>query len=227
MTLENKSYNLLKGLLSVGEVGDLDKVLCPLFKNKDLILSAQLKDYFMGPVSCLEELRTPQVDNPLRILNFLREKEFFKQLESLAQDYLKSSQVEVLGSHMLLKTARTGREIPWHQDLAYWEAPENIQAVTFLIPMGPTDESCGGLRYYRPSVTQLLPHNLVIPQKEGANALQLEIDLPDEQVDILRTSVGDVIMHFPKSIHSSFSNLSSNDRNLLVLIFFNPEDKAI
>lgn len=174
------------------------------------------------------ERSLPQILSPIDYIPWLKESEYVRNCEAIAQQVLQEDEQAVLkASHAILKPALHGSTTPWHQDKAYWGYGIKPRMVNFWMPLEDATIE-GGCLWYIPSsygiegqdgfdVLEHQPinndpriHGLELTEK-GASAVNLDDAVP------AKTPAGGVVIHFPYSLHYAGPNKTDVDRRAFII----------
>ena len=191
-----------------------------MYLDKTLLKKGLLKDFHTGKYAHFNTISLPQVDNPHLVNNCLLELDLWKVIRDIACAELKKEEVTLFATHMMLKRSKDiNSRVLWHQDIAFWKGYHGLKtAVSVLVPTISTSKSNGGLKYLKTFYKNLLPHKL--KKKNGMNLfIEISKEVEDREGMDCKTELGDVVIHYPTSVHMSYPNLSEKDRNIFVAIF--------
>ena len=159
------------------------------------------------------ELREPKLVQTRYVRNALQ----------LASELLDVPKEKVTYGGMLLiyKPPAAGRDVPWHQDEAYWEMPtKHCHSLSVWLPLDDVTVESGCM--------QFLPKShqgdfLTYRQPEGAQPLVL-----DEPVDLSAAvacpiPAGGATFHHCRTLHYTGPNVSPNPRRVFTTIFHGPQ----
>jgi hypothetical protein len=109
-------------------------------------------------------------------------------------------------------------EVAWHQDDAFKSTVKHMRSLHFWIPLQDTDEPSGCMRYVKSSHRgPALPH-----RKDALGQLFVDRDLIDlSSTTSCEAKLGDVIVHTPRTLHSSFP-VTCNLRRRAWILHFGP-----
>ena len=209
------SYKVISNLLQVKSILDLDIITQGMYKDRSLLDKGFLKDFYTGKCSKFKEITLPQVDNPHCFNKSILDLDIWKFLYSIASDELQKKEPHLFATHMMLKKGESNySEVVWHQDGSFWKKEERlIESVSILIPTVATSKNNGGLRYLKTLYKNFLSRN------STSQNILIDKELDNKEGKDCETVLGDVIVHYPKSVHMSYPNLSKKDRNIFVAIF--------
>ncbi|MCO4762929.1 MAG: phytanoyl-CoA dioxygenase family protein [Myxococcales bacterium] len=178
-----------------------------------------------GPVW---QIVSPHHHRP-RVLHALRQ----QRLARVAAACLGAHTLQMLQEVLLIKPARIGGSIGWHQDRTYagYFDPPNLLSIR--IALGAEDQAHGGLRVLKGSHRWPIPHTSDYGASELTDtgyATACELMGPEavsgaEQRVELRP--GDVSLHHCRTLHSSGPNRSDADRLTVVAHVFDPRAKLV
>ncbi len=170
----------------------------------------------------------PQILSPIDYIPWLKESQYVRNCEAIAQQVLQKEEPSVLSaSHAILKPGQHGSTTPWHQDKAYWGYGTTPQRVNFWMPLENASVE-GGCLWYIPSACDIKGqdgfdvlehqpinndpriHGLELTEK-GASAVHLEEAVPAE------TPAGGVVIHFPYTLHYAGPNKTDIDRRAFII----------
>lgn len=116
-----------------------------------------------------------------------------------------------VGGHMILKPARHGSELPWHQDEAYWDPGLAYEAVGVWMPLDEATLESGCLQFIPGSHrADVLPHHHV-GGDPTVHALEADEVDPDTAVAV-PIAAGGAVVHHCRTLHYSGPNRSGNVR---------------
>lgn len=106
--------------------------------------------------------------------------------------------------------------IDWHQDDAYKSSVREMRSLHFWIPLQDTSEPDGCMRYIRGSHRgPVLSH-----ARDQLGNLSVDSNLLDQTaIASCEMSLGDVLVHTPRTVHGSFAVTSGEIRRAWILHF--------
>ncbi|XP_065183443.1 uncharacterized protein LOC135814272 [Sycon ciliatum] len=127
----------------------------------------------------------------------------------LAAEFVGES-IALFASHYFCKMPRSGQEVLWHQDGAYWPL-KPMKVVSLWLAVDHSSRENGCLRVVRGSHRQALKE---LSRAGGDNVLSsyTDVDIREEDVVDIELQPGDVEIHHPNIIHGSEANTSDKRR---------------
>ena len=118
--------------------------------------------------------------------------------------------------HAIYKSPLSG-SVKWHQDQAYKARVKEMQSLHFWIPLHDISSDKGGMKYIAGSHKEkFFPHN----KHPLSDTLFVSEDRINElNVVKLQVVIGDVVIHLPKTLHSSLPNMSDEKRKAWIVHF--------
>jgi hypothetical protein len=166
-----------------------------------------------------------QVMSPDLLYAEMRDTACFRNARRLACQLLGIREDELAGffTHMIFKPAGDGRDVPWHQDEAYWDQPRTrAHSLSVWIPLDPVGVE-GGCLQFLPGSHQgdVLRHR---PQPNGE-----PIVLDDPSVDLgaavaCPLPAGGASFHHCRTLHYSAPNRSGVQRRAWSIAFHAPPE---
>ena len=208
------SYKVIPNILCVKSLLDLDIMTQEMYRDPILLNKGVLKDFHKGSCSHFKEINIPQVDNPHLFNKSILDLDIWKCLHNIASKELKKN-VSLFATHMMLKkTESANSEVAWHQDGSFWKKEDRlIKSVSILIPTVSTSKNNGCLKYLKTLYKNFLPKN------DTSQKITIDKELESKDGIDCNTTLGDIIVHYPKSVHMSYPNLSKKDRSIFATIF--------
>jgi hypothetical protein len=169
--------------------------------------SAGIIDQIFGP-----ELREPKLAQTAYVRNALR----------LAAGLLGCAPEQVTYGGMLLiyKPPGAGRDVPWHQDEAYWEFPDKLcHSLSVWMPLDDVTVESGCMQFLPKS------HHgdfLTYRQPAGAQPLVLEDPVDVSGAVACPIPAGGATFHHCRTLHYTGPNVSSRARRACTTIFHGP-----
>lgn len=163
------------------------------------------------------EQRTPQINVAIRFEPKLRETRVFKAAHAIARQLL-GDDVNYSYDHAIYKPARSNRDVPWHQDLAYGGRADAICCnANFWIPLQEATVANGCMWFIPHShLGGLLPHRPV-----GGNPLvhTLECDVNASKAVACPLPPGGCTIQHGKTLHYTGPNSTDNPRRAWIINF--------
>ena len=209
------SYKVIRNILRLKSILDLDLMTKEMYMSQLLLNKGLLKDFHKGSCSHFKEINLPQVDTPHLFNKSILGLDLWDAIYNIACKELKKKEVTLFATHMMLKKAESANsEVAWHQDGSFWKKEDRlIKSVSILIPTVSTSKNNGGLKYLKTFYRSLLPRD------DASQTVIIDKELEDRDGVDCETFLGDIIVHYPTSVHMSYPNLSKKDRNIFVAIF--------
>jgi ectoine hydroxylase-related dioxygenase (phytanoyl-CoA dioxygenase family) len=156
-------------------------------------------------------------------------------LPELVGALLRATKVNLYEDSVLVKEPGARERTVWHQDLSYFHV-DGEQLCTTWVPLDPTDETTGAVRYargshawrevYRPN---LFVSSMPIPGTEGE--LVPDVDAlaaaGDAEVLTFTTEPGDVVVHHARTLHAAGGNRSSTARRRAISVRYCGDDARV
>ena len=123
--------------------------------------------------------------------------------------------IALFATHYICKPLKTGQQVRWHQDGAFWPL-EPMEVITLWLAVTESDPGNGCLRVIPKTHTMELEG---MREAEDGSVLGSEIDaqVDEEQAVDLTLAPGDVSVHHPNIVHSSSANTSDRWRRALTI----------
>jgi Phytanoyl-CoA dioxygenase (PhyH) len=156
--------------------------------------------------------QVPQVLQPEKLVPELGETALARNGRALAAALLgaDAARLEAWG-HMIVKPARFGGELPWHQDEAYWHPGFDYHAVGVWVPLDPATPESGCLSFLPGSHRGDVRAHAHIggdPSVHGLVALHVD----DAAAVSLPVAPGGAAVHHCRTLHRSAPNKSAHVR---------------
>jgi ectoine hydroxylase-related dioxygenase (phytanoyl-CoA dioxygenase family) len=156
-------------------------------------------------------------------------------LPELVGALLRATKVNLYEDSVLVKEPGARERTVWHQDLSYFHI-DGEQLCTTWVPLDPTDETTGAVRYargshrghevYRPN---LFVSSMPIPGTEGE--LVPDVDalatVGDAEVVTFTTEPGDVVVHHARTLHAAGGNRSATTRRRAISVRYCGDDARV
>lgn len=136
------------------------------------------------------------------------------RLLNVAEQFI-GPDIALFATHYICKEPSVGREVPWHQDGAFWPL-EPMEVVSLWLAVGPSTIDNGCLEVvpgsHRSELQELVPSG---PDE----ALSRKTPMAAEPVDAIALELepGDVSVHHPAILHGSKPNQSTSWRRGLTI----------
>lgn len=164
------------------------------------------------PYNSEGEDHVPQVLYPTSRLPRLADTILHRNARSIAQQ-LFGLPNESIGAwdHMILKPARHGSELPWHQDEAYWDTGFRYRAVGCWVPLDDATVHNGCLHFLPGShLGAILPHRHI---GDDPSVHGLETDVADDSAAVaVPLAAGEATFHHCRTLHRSGPNTTDGIR---------------
>jgi ectoine hydroxylase-related dioxygenase (phytanoyl-CoA dioxygenase family) len=114
-------------------------------------------------------------------------------------------------SHMILKPARIGGQLPWHQDEAYWDPDFRYRALGVWVPLDAATVSSGCMHFKPGSHTgPILAHEHVNNDPEVHGLVAPSVD--DDGEVAVELQPGGATFHHCRTLHRTPPNVSDHVR---------------
>ncbi len=136
---------------------------------------------------------------------------------------------DILGPDILLwdsgyviKEARDGHHVSWHQDLTYWGLDSDL-VVTARVALSPATAANGGMRFIPGShVTGQHPHRDTYAEDNILHRGQTVEDVAEDQAVHITLAPGQMPLHHGWTLHASGPNPTDDRRIGLTLQYLAP-----
>lgn len=113
--------------------------------------------------------------------------------------------------HMILKPARVGGELPWHQDEAYWDERLTYKAVGCWVPLDPATVESGCMHFIPGSHLGEVRAHRHIDDDPNVHGLFTEDVDPSQEVAV-PVPIGGATFHHNRTLHRTTPNVSERVR---------------
>jgi ectoine hydroxylase-related dioxygenase (phytanoyl-CoA dioxygenase family) len=136
------------------------------------------------------------------------------RLLDLAEIFL-GRNIALFATHYICKEPRTGREVLWHQDGAFWPL-EPVHVITMWVALTDSRPDNGCLKVVPGShTTRLL--EMVEAGQDTVLPFEIPVDVDEREAVELVLAPGDVSVHHPNIFHGSEANSSDRWRRGLTI----------
>jgi ectoine hydroxylase-related dioxygenase (phytanoyl-CoA dioxygenase family) len=148
---EQVEFFATEGYLSLARLADLDEIEALRTVYDEIIAGPDgYRLHFEsrrddGSLEVIEQVLMPELQRPELVRSpwFAQSRRLACRLLGIAEDELQSG-----ATHMIYKPANAGRDTPWHQDEAYWDAPrERAHAVSVWMPLDDVTVDSGCMQF--------------------------------------------------------------------------------
>ena len=117
-------------------------------------------------------------------------------------------------SHMILKPAVIGGELPWHQDEAYWDETKEYRALGCWIPLDPATADSGCMTFLPGShLGEVRPHRHLNDDPEVHGLVVRDLEALDESAAVaVPLAPGGATFHHCRTLHRTPPNVSDRVR---------------
>ncbi len=119
--------------------------------------------------------------------------------------------IALFASHYISKPARTGRQVLWHQDGAFWPL-DPMEVVTLWLAVDHSGPDNGCVRLVPGSHRQDLQAMRDRDDVDNVLGSEIAVDVDEDDAVDMVLSPGDVEVHHPRIVHGSKANTSDNRR---------------
>ncbi len=169
-------------------------------------------------------LRVPQILRPHLDAPALRRTRFYHAAEGLARALL-GPQARFTFDHIIMKPAREGAAVPFHQDEAFRDPAMKYQEITIWLPLQPVDMHNGCMQFIPGShLGEVLAHR---HGNGGGRVHALECFGYDQAAAVsCPLPLGGCTVHTGRTVHGSGANQSAAPRYAYSLVFECPPAKC-
>ena len=154
----------------------------------------------------------PQVLQPELLVPSLHETACVRNGRRLAARILGAEQSALqTWGHMILKPARVGAALPWHQDEAYWHPGFEYRALGVWLPLDAASAESACMAYVRGSHTGGVRRHAHIDEDASVHGLYTD-DVDASGAVSVPAAVGSAVLHHCRTLHSSLPNRSAHAR---------------
>ena len=183
-----------------------------LINNPDITIERAACPHLPGGISN-SQLIDEELSN--KFLQFGFNKKIIKVVSEIIGD-----DIILWSMHPMIKAAKTGKEIPWHQDGKYWPI-EPLATVTVWIALGDVNKDNGCMQFIPGShKNNLLPHKQKKKNDENYGSLDLHIDknsFSEEYKTYCEIKKSEISIHDVFLLHKSDPNISNTERRALAI----------
>jgi ectoine hydroxylase-related dioxygenase (phytanoyl-CoA dioxygenase family) len=186
-------YCVFPNVLSAAEVGDSRRVLEKLMAD--------------NPAQRPEHLTEPHVKNPA-LLELCRHPKVIAAVKAVLGENL-----ALIMSHLIVKPAREGKKVSWHQDRPTWASVKGTDIVTVWLAIDDADSDNGCMKVI-PSSQEGFPEMEIVYYK-GEDVFDLKVNVSPElekRAVPIELSAGDISIHDSYILHGSDANHSDRRR---------------
>ena len=154
-----------------------------------------------------------EINHSIRLNPTLKSSKIYRTCQNLSANIYQKRMFRTY-DHAIYKNPNSG-SVHWHQDQAYKYTIKKMDNIICWIPLQDTDIKHGCMRYISlKEINKLVSHNTNNTSKT------LEAEIPEDvSITSCETNVGDMILHLPLTLHSSFPNNSDEVRKAWILHF--------
>lgn len=210
--LEHTGHAKVDSLFSEADLKEAETIIDRLMFSQSALV--RYSRHCMGAQKTSGECRQIELIKPFLLSRKLRGCALFRTARAISSGLL-NAKAHYQFDHAIYKGGGEPATIPWHQDQAYTGSKIAIPSIHLWIPFQDTDRHNGGMEFITGNPGTLLPHR---PVTEGQKALTL-VSLPDNPIEALQVTRGDVSIHNNFTIHRSGSNRSDQTRKAWILHF--------
>lgn len=151
----------------------------------------------------------PQIIAPEAALPALRETAFWRNGHALAAQLLGADPAKLHGwGHMILKPARVGEALPWHQDEAYWDPAFDYRALGCWMTLDEATPESGCLRFLPGSHRGDVRVHRHIDDDPKVHGLVTDDADESQALDVPVPAAG-ALLHHCRMVHASNPNRAS------------------
>ena len=186
-------YCVFPSVLSASEIVDSRRVLEKLMAD--------------NPTQRPEHLTEPHVKNPA-LLELCRHPKIIAAVKAVLGENL-----ALIMSHLIVKPAREGKKVSWHQDRPTWESVKGTDIVTVWLAIDDADSGNGCMKVI-PNSQEGFPEMEIVYYK-GDDVFNLKVDVSPELEKLavpVELAAGDLSIHDSYILHGSDANLSDRRR---------------
>ena len=200
------------------------------FLNLSIIkaIKKELKVYLKKQVNLKKKQFHLTKDNKINSVhnikfNWIRKLQNLKKTKKITSSLL-GDNPKKFGAELFAKPAKTGLNVPIHQDNFYWNTKTG-NALTMWIALNESNKKNGGIFYFKKShKTGLQKHKLSF-HPGTSQKLSEKINLKKFKKFTPSLKPGDCIVHNSLIIHGSNKNLSNKTRSGLTLRYISKNEK--
>ena len=213
---KNQGYVVSNKYLSENLINSITSTYDEFIKNNShLTLEEMASPHILGGVRMTHKVN-PELSNSF--LEIGKNKEIISQVKKIL-----GADIILWGMHVMHKSAKTGKKIPWHQDGTYWPiTPKATCSVWIAITDVDTSNGCMQFipKSHKRGMLEHLQEDKVQDDGELKGSLDLKIDeksFDENQSVNCIIKRGQVSFHDTYLLHSSNANFSEDPRKAIVL----------
>lgn len=176
------------------------------------------------PYNAAGEDLAPQVLHPSARYPQLRDTLLHRNGRSIAEQLLglESDDIDTW-DHMILKPARHGSELPWHQDEAYWDTGYRYMAMGCWVPLDDATTDNGCLHFLPGSHTGPVLDHRHIDDDPAVHGLETDV-ADDSAARPVELVAGEATFHHCRTLHRSGPNVTDGVRRAYATEFQRPPE---
>jgi len=159
----------------------------------------------------------PQIIAPEKLKPELKETEYYRNARAISEQLL-GRDCLFQGGHAIYKPPHNNKEVPWHQDVAYWEEATTTFSANFWMPLLDCSVESGCMQFVpRSHLGDLRPHHPVGNDPKMHTLMTDEVDTSKAVACPLKA--GGATIHGLKTLHYTGPNVTPNPRPAYILTF--------
>ncbi len=213
-----RGYLAIDAITTAGELRWLREVYQEILDDRGTLRL----DFEDNPEGAAQGIIT-QIFSPERQCPKLLESAYLTNAQALAAALLGTEpEAAVFGGLMMIyKPAAGGRDVPWHQDEAYWEFAERCHSLSVWMPLDDVTVDSGCMQFVPGS------HRLEVLRYRREPGPDPQPLLLDEPVDLSGAAAcplapGGATFHHCRTLHHTAGNRSPRPRRAFTAIFHGP-----
>jgi ectoine hydroxylase-related dioxygenase (phytanoyl-CoA dioxygenase family) len=208
--LSERGWMVVRGAVARGRLAELEAAVDAIYAATPEVAAGQVWE--MAGVSRVSAVIASHTHDPA--------------MARYAADALGAARVQLLQDTVLVKAARTGGEVAWHQDHTYTGYLEPARVVSVRLAL--TDDTAGCLEVIDGSHHfGLIGDVRALTETHVADALGVQAGKWAERVVRIELEAGDLSIHHCLTLHYSGPNASAWARKTLITRMFDSECRLL
>ncbi len=222
LTREQIAYFHEQGFLSLDalttppEVAEIKGLLEEMFAKR----AGEKEGAFLDLVAAGQKapMSSPQIFNPNNYCARLHKTQCFQNAYHVAKQLL-GDEVRFFFDLSILKQPKIGAGTPWHQDEAYRDANFEYRELSIWVPLQDVTTESGCLRYVPGSNKGELLQHKSANDDPTSHAVCVAEPFDEALAVLVPLPAGGCVMHLPRTIHGSTTNVSTAPRLAYIMAF--------
>jgi hypothetical protein len=215
-SFDEQGFLSLQALTTPDEVAEIKQLLEEMFAKR----AGEKEGAFLDLVASgkTAPMSSPQIFNPNNYCPRLHKTQCFQNGYAVAKQLL-GEEVRFFFDLSILKQPKIGAGTPWHQDEAYRDANFEYRELSIWVPLQDVTTESGCLQYVPGSNQRGLLQHKSANDDPTSHAVCVAEPFDEGSAVLVPLPAGGCVMHLPRTIHGSTTNVSAAPRLAYIMAF--------